>query len=458
MVPEETISNVNRARHMPPQSWTHEALWSTVAVAVRPLHGLIAAPCLLFLATLTLMLFRPPDLQFYAADRIAFLLLVMIVLLRASILRQPLWITGSVSLPMIGLLLLACSGVLTQPFEAVTYSLLAAKFVVPFTLFHLSMLVFSSSASLRRFETFSLFVLTYLSFTAIAFLVGAKTLIFPSFILDESLGIHADRARGPFLQAVANGVTLNMLGLIALDAFRRGRLRGIRAIALLVALPLAILATMTRAVWLSFSISVLVLLVRTSSRRLRRACLCLVVAGAIGVAAALSAAELRMSLQDRLVERGPVGVRLALYKAGWQMFLERPLSGWGANQMAPELSNRVTQYQLNASPVHNTYLEILVEHGIIGLALYLWLIIGLFRLGHAQLMPENPATVYFPDTDFTDDGFRKIWPILLGVYLMNASFVVMNYQFVNGLLFTVAGMLAAQNRRAFEFQEDALAS
>jgi O-antigen ligase len=165
-----------------------------------------------------------------------------------------------------------------------------------------------------------------------------------------------------------------------------------------------------------------------------------------------------MSLQDRLVERGPVEVRLALYKAGWQMFLERPLSGWGANRMAPELANRVTQYQLNASPVHNTYLEILVEHGIIGLALYLWLIIGLFRLGRARLIPENPTTVYFPDTDFPDDAFRKIWPILLGVYLMNASFVVMNYQFVNGLLFTLAGMLAAQNRRAFEFQEDVLAS
>jgi hypothetical protein len=34
----------------------------------------------------------------------------------------------------------------------------------------------------------------------------------------------------------------------------------------------------------------------------------------------------------------------------------------------------------------------------------------------------------------------------------------MNYQFVNGLLFTLAGMLAAQNRRAFESQEDVLAS
>ena len=40
-------------------------------------------------------------------------------------------------------------------------------------------------------------------FTAVAFLLDARSLIFPRFILDESLGIHVDRARGPFLQAVA---------------------------------------------------------------------------------------------------------------------------------------------------------------------------------------------------------------------------------------------------------------
>jgi hypothetical protein len=31
---------------------------------------------------------------------------------------------------------------------------------------------------------------------------------------------------------------------------------------------------------------------------------------------------------------------------------------------------------------------------------------------------------------------------------VNAAMVVMSYQFVNGLLFTMAGMLAAQQRRA----------
>jgi hypothetical protein len=49
---------------------------------------------------------------------------------------------------------------------------------------------------------------------------------------------------------------------------------------------------------------------------------------------------------------------------------------------------------------------------------------------------------------FLGGGFRRIWPVLLMVYLLNASAVVMNYQFVNGLLFTIAGILSAQELRA----------
>ena len=50
----------------------------TLAAAFRPLHALMAAPAMLFLATLTIMLFRPPDMQFYWLDRIAFLLLLAV--------------------------------------------------------------------------------------------------------------------------------------------------------------------------------------------------------------------------------------------------------------------------------------------------------------------------------------------------------------------------------------------
>src|SRR2546427_5704705 len=62
----------------------------TVLTALRPLHALMAAPSLLFLATLAVMLFRPPDVQLYWLDRIAFLLLIFVVLLRAFSLQQSL--------------------------------------------------------------------------------------------------------------------------------------------------------------------------------------------------------------------------------------------------------------------------------------------------------------------------------------------------------------------------------
>jgi O-antigen ligase len=408
----------------------------------RPLHGLIVAPSLLFLATLALMLFHPPDFNFHSVDRVAFGLLIFVVMLRVCALQDSLQFRSLVTYPMLALVLLAFYGMVSQPNDAETWSLFAAKWLVPFTLYHLAAYVFDDERSLLKFETFSLIVLAYLSLTAIFFMVDARNLIFPRYILDESLGYHADRARGPFLQAVANGVTLNMLGLIALNAFRRKRLRGVPALLFLVALPLAIVATKTRAVWLSFASSILVLLFFSPSLRLRRACLCFVIAGSIGLAAVFTFADHNTSLGDRLEERGPVMFRMAVYQAGWEMFLKKPLTGWGAADMQTELSKRISDFHQDQFFFHNTYLEILVQYGLVGLLLYLWVIFDLFRLGRQ----ENQAGLR-SDRDLLDPQFRKLWPVLLGVYLLNASFVVMNYQFVNGFVFTVGGLLLAQNRR-----------
>jgi O-antigen ligase len=411
-----------------------------VLTAFRPLHALMAAPSLLFLVTLAVMLFRPPDVQLYWLDRIAFLLLVFVVLVRAFSLQQSLRVAGAVTWPMLGLVVLTLSCVIAQPYEPQNWSLFAAKWLVPFVLYHLAGLVFDDAASLRRFETFALITLAYLSFTAIMSLAGINSLIFPRYILDEGLGIHADRARGPLLQAVANGVTLNLLGLIALDSFRRKRLRGILALIFATAVPLALLATKTRAVWLSFAASVLILLFTSPSLRLRRACLVLALAVSIGVLAIFSFGNISGSFDARLEERGPVEFRMAVYRAGWEMFLDKPLAGWGAENMQPELAKRISDFHQEAFFFHNTYLEIAVEHGVLGLILYLWMVVSLFRLGRKPRTSDpSPHNSFLP--------FRSLWPVLLGVYLLNASFVVMNYQFVNGLLFTIAGMLAAQNRR-----------
>ncbi len=415
------------------------SVW-TIKLVLRPLQLLTAAPTLLFLATLTAMLLRHPDVAFYEIDRVAFGLLVVGVVGRAVVLGQRLFVLQRITWPMMGLVVLALVSVLGQPFEKETWNLLASKLIVPFVLFHLAELVFTNEHRFRQFELFGLIVLAYLSFTAIAFLSGAHSLIFPRFILDVSLGFHADRARGPLLQAVANGVSLNILGLLALHAYLRGRLRGLKIAVLLASVPVAILATMTRAVWLSFAVTVVVMVFLSHSRALRWACVGLALLAAGGVIVVLNSHELRAALCDRLSERGPVDYRAAVYAGGWDMFLERPLTGWGFHQMPAELPRHVSGYEENVLYPHNTYLEVLVELGVVGLGLYVWLMWEMWRLGRGAIPKAE-------QNGFLDSHFHRMWPVLLAVYWVNAAVVVMSYQFVNALLFTMAGMLAAQRRR-----------
>ena len=389
------------------------------------------------------MLFRPPDIKLYCLDRLAFGLLVFVVGARALILRQPLPVAWPAVLPMLGLAFLAVATALNMSYDAEIWSVVAAKWVVPFTLYALAGLVFDTEASLRILEVFCLVILAYLSLIAILFLFGEKTLIFPPYILDESLGIHADRARGPFLQAVANGVTLNLLALVAMDAYRRRRLRGTIALLFLIALPLAILATKTRAVWISFALSILALLFFFPSFHVRRACLYLVLAASFGSLLAFTFQDVNQSVTDRLQERSPVEFRLAMYRAGWDMFRAKPFLGWGAGQVQADLEKRISDFHQSEFYFHNTFLEIGVEFGIVGIILYGWVILALFRLGRP--LPAGRPSV---PPHFLDAGFRALWPVMLAVYVLNACFVVMNYQFVNGLLFTFAGILAAQNRVA----------
>jgi O-antigen ligase len=165
----------------------------------------------------------------------------------------------------------------------------------------------------------------------------------------------------------------------------------------------------------------------------------LVVVGFLaGLAISISDHSLKTALWDRTGERGPVEARLAVYDAGWSMFRERPFTGWAAGGMYAELARRMEGYHLRTYFVHNTYLALLVEFGVPGLALYGILFFNLFRLAwHSPPGERGPVA-----------SLRRVWPIVLSVYLFNAFFVDMAYQFVVGLVFTVAGMLCASEESA----------
>ena len=406
--------------------------WYAFGLLLRPLQLGLAYPSVLYLATMTVFLFRPPDLDFYHADRVALGLLIFLVALRSLALRDTIPFVAGLTLPMLGLVSLAVLRALREPFDPQTWSLVASKFLVPLILLHVAILVFRGTSARRQFEVFAILALTYLVITAIAFFADARSLIFPRFILDESLGIHADRARGPFLQAVANGMSLNILGILAIALAQKQR-----KVVLLIwlALPVAVLATMTRAVWIAFAVSTIALGFRLGVRRFRRACVGLALAGlVVGLAIFLTANSLAKTIRERTAERGPVEARMAVYDAAWDMFKERPLTGWTAGGMYSELARRMPGYHLRSFYVHNTYLSLLTEFGVPGLALYGILFFNLFRLGRTSIaVDESPAVA----------SLRRVWPVLLCVYLFNAFFVDMAYQFVIGLMFTVAGILCA---------------
>lgn len=408
-----------------------------IAFGINLLHAAINAPALIFLAALLAMLFRPPDLRTFPFDRVAFFLLVGVFLLRLCLRRERLQTYGATR-PMLALLFLAFLSLLDEPNSAQAWSLFAAKWVVPVVLFHIAGSIFRDRSSLRKLELFSLAVLAYLTLISLLFLFDLKSFIFPRFIGNEGIGIHADRARGPLLQAVANGVCLNVLALVALDCFRRKSLRGLPALLFYLTVPPALLATRTRAVWLSAAVSVALLAFFGSHARLRRPALALAaIAAVLGCALLLDADG--NALNERLRDRSPVDFRIDMYRAGWEMFTQKPIAGWGSDaSIQPEIARHLGEFRLDSYVFHNTYLELAIQHGIIAIGLYAWLLGCLVRLAKTH-------SAGFTEPHFMDAHFRRLWPIILVVYLINASAVVMNYQFVNGFVFTLVGILAAQN-------------
>lgn len=422
----------------------------SIVAPIKALYWFLCAPEYVFLAALTAMLFRPPDLQMFPADRVAFLLLLAVacvrLLLRCD--RLPMY---SVTWPMLALLVLGLWSTFSQPYSAKAWSTLAAQWIVPVVMFHLGGTVFSTAESQRKLHWFSVAVLLYLSLTAVFSMLDLKLLIFPRFILDESIGIHFDRARGPFLQAVANGVCLNVLGIVALHAFDRQRAKfrgpsrfpkaGALTGLLLLITPVALLATKTRAVWLAAAISCALIVLFAGRRRLRIAVFAVAMSAGVTASFAFLLQTRPGELSNRLQERSPVEFRLEMYRAGWQMFAEKPLFGWGSDAaIQPEVERRISSFRPDYYIFHNTYLQLAVQHGGLGLLLYLWLIIGLFRLG-ARSKSDSAAH----ESPF-GPKFGLMWRVMLCVYLLNASVVVMNYQFLNGYMFTLAGIVAAQQK------------
>ena len=203
----------------------------------------------------------------------------------------------------------AWAGTLT---EATGFFALLDRFgLVPFLAFLVAPVAFRTER--QRTILLGTLIVTgaYLGLTALFESLGLDALVFPSYISDPSVGIHADRARGPFVQAVAMGIGLFVCGGAAALGVARWRDRpwlrvGSAVVAALCAL--GIVLTLTRAIWLGAIVAVVV--VAFAVPRLWRAAPVAAVAAALLVVGALAVVPgLRSNAEERSGAESPVWVR-----------------------------------------------------------------------------------------------------------------------------------------------------
>jgi O-antigen ligase len=323
------------------------------------------------------------------------------------------------------------------------FALLDRFGLVPFLAFLVAPLAFRTDR--QRAVLLGTLVATggYLGLTALFEALELHALVFPGYIVDDSVGIHAERVRGPFAQAVAMGLGLFICGAAALMGAARWRrsleLRG-ACVGVGMLCALGLVFTLTRAIWLGALGAALVVVLATP--RLWRFvpaagfCTAVLVVGALAFVPGL-----RDSAQERSRDRSPVWVRENTNTAALAIVADRPLFGIGWERF-PDRSPPWFRQDENipmtgaGEGVHNVLLANASELGLPGA--FLWFAGTGLAIGGALVRRVAPALAPWK-------------ALLLGVTVMIAvagSVGPLNYPFPLLVLWTLAGLMGSSSATA----------
>ena len=248
--------------------------------------------------------------------------------------------------------------------------------IEPFLLFIVAPAAFSTPRQ-RRILLVTLTVIgAYLGLLAIFEVLGPHRLVVPTYINDQFLGIHSGRARGPFLEAGADGLALFTGGVAATVLFAQVASRRVRVllIAVIGLCLLGILLSETRQVWVGAAAGVVA--ATAVSPRLRRLLPVGVVIGAALLAAVyFSTPALQAQLKSRTGDQRSLWDRENSDAAALRMFEARPLVGFGWFEFPAEgvrFYHVAGKYPLTSvTQVHNVALSNAAELGALGVGAWL---------------------------------------------------------------------------------------
>ena len=317
--------------------------------------------------------------------------------------------------------------------HAAVFALLDRYGLISFLLFLVAPVAFATEQDRSHLLIGLVAVGAYLGVIALLQEVGLRQLVVPDYINDPNVGIHADRARGPFVEAASNGLALFACAVASVIAAARWK-GWLRQLAVGVAnLCLAgIIFTVPRQAWLGAAVGSVFGLAATP--RLRAYVVPLIAGGVLLVLVSFAVIP---GLQERAGSRAndqlPVWDRLNSDRAGLAMVAARPMIGFGwakfFDSSEPYYKQAATYPLTEVRELHSVFLSNAVELGMIGALIWaagLLMAVGgaIRRRGPPELEPWRLGLL----------AFATCW-------LVVSNFTPLGYTFSNYLLWIWAGMV-----------------
>lgn len=265
--------------------------------------------------------------------------------------------------------------------------------MVPFCIFLITQNIYDSPGKIDSFFKFLVLLGLYLVYIAIAEHFNLDSLIFPRYILDSSIGIHAEtgRARGPFCQSAINGLALgfsffaSFYFLLKDNINNNKRIWKIFSYILLFLAPFGIYFTYTRAAWVGIFLGFAAIILFCFKQR-KKSIIVFFLIVSITIALVISVVVEHDALATkRALAKSSIYDRLNLYTSYLATFVHHPLFGVGFGNFQKYASDyfkdadgfSFSSTRLSELGIHDTFAGFLVEMGIVGALLILYIYIAI---------------------------------------------------------------------------------
>jgi O-antigen ligase len=272
-------------------------------------------------------------------------------------------------------------------------------------------------------------------------------------------GAFPVRVRGAVGHPLTYGGQAMLLATVAAAILLRARSRRwrIAALALLTLLAPALLGSYTRSAWIGTLVAFGVLLALTRARWL----------AALAALVVVLLFVLPSGYRERALSAFDPGSRwnverVHLWTAGWRIFQDHPITGVGLQDLHPWIERyHPPEPHEPHGHLHSIYVQIGATMGIVGLAAFAWLVIGLFRTAGHRIRSDLRAS---PGADAGTGGMHDTdsmgVALRLGAVAALAGFLVAGlFEWNFGdeelldFLFTLVGMAFAASRWGREWPD-----